>query len=307
MNSYRVAGLNVHSDIALPSLVATEASGVAEIVIRESELPETLDGATFVGPRWQIAEGRFLIDIAGIVRMMMLDGSELLYHVADGADRKEAAVFVTGTGIGILLHQRRTIVLHASAVRVGDHAVLFCGASGAGKSTIAAALCETGFDLVSDDLCAIDLRDGAPPMVHPDGRHLKLWEEASEGLSLSHRKGDAVRDSIRKFYVQPRAASGTALPIAAIYALREARGPWTPGIHLPNVVDAALIIRHNAYRPLLVRQMDQMPLYFEAAGRLTRSVGIYSLARKLDFGELPALLASLKAHWRTLGVTACAA
>lgn len=302
MHIYRVSGLRVASDLVLPSLIPIGPLGAADVVVRESEVPETLDGATLVGPRWQIGEDRFVIDLPGIIRMMMIDGRELLYRVADGADRREAAIFVTGTGFGILLHQRRTILLHASAVRVGDRAVLFCGPSGAGKSTLAASLCEAGHDLVADDFCAIDLPDMAVPMVHPDGRHLKLWEDATEGLSLVHRKGGAVRDAIRKFYVEPRTATGRALPIAAIYALREARPPWTPGIHVPNMVDAALIVRRNAYRPLLVRQMRQAPLYFEAAARLAGSIGVYSLARKLDFAGLPALIAALEAHWRSPGM-----
>ena len=96
-------------------------------------------------------------------------------------------------------------MLHASAVHVNGKAVLFCGPSGAGKSTLAAALAQRGYPLVTDDLCAITLAPGAPPMVHPDGRQLKLWAQAIERLDLAERRGAPVRNRLEKFYVEPAA------------------------------------------------------------------------------------------------------
>jgi serine kinase of HPr protein (carbohydrate metabolism regulator) len=48
-------------------------------------------------------------------------------------------------------------------------AVLVCGGSGAGKSTVAAALVQRGYPLVTDDVCAVSPSGTAAPVVHPDG------------------------------------------------------------------------------------------------------------------------------------------
>ncbi len=303
MRSYRVSGLTVDSDIALPSFAELDRAGVPDIVVSAGAIPEHVADVRLIGPNWYLGQDRIVLGIPGVVRMMMRGGDTLIYAVEPGAAPEEVAIFLTGTGIGILLHQRRAIVLHASAVRVGDHAVLFCGPSGEGKSTLAAALCEAGHDLVADDFCRIELRDGAAPLVHPDGRQMRLWEDATDGLGIAARRGAQVRSAIRKFYVAPRTVSGRPLPIGAIYALREARAPFAPGLHVPNLVDAALIVRRNAYRPLLVREMDQKQLYFEASARLVRDVGIHILARPLDFAAMPDAVATLQAHWRGLGLS----
>src|SRR4029077_19574870 len=46
--------------------------------------------------------------------------------------------------------------IHASAVEVDGRAACLLGDSGAGKSSVAAALTAQGHDLVSDDACALD-------------------------------------------------------------------------------------------------------------------------------------------------------
>jgi len=185
-------------------------------------------------------------------------------------------------------------------VRVNGKAALFCGGSGAGKSTLAAALVQRGYPLVTDDFCTVSLNGAGSPLVYPDGRQLKLWAQAIDRLDLAHSRGERVRKAIEKFYVEPAEAFTEPLPLGAVYALREARPPHALGIEKPNVVDAALILRRNAYRPLLVRRLGQRANYFHAATAIANAAGIFHLTRPLDFAKMPEVISWLEAHWLEL-------
>jgi hypothetical protein len=302
--SYIVSGLGVSSEIALPGLISDESAqgAAADIVIRSGAVPVTLEGVTASGPTWQLAGDHFLLNLPGILRMLLIGGNEILFETASGVSAEEAAVFVSGTGFGILLHQRGRIVLHASAVRVNGSAVLFCGPSGAGKSTLAAALVDAGYDLVTDDFCGLSIHADGSPWVEPDGRQLKLWQNSIDRLALAERRAAPVRAAIEKYYVEPRAATASALPLAAIYVLREARPPHVAGIARPNIADAGLMVRNNAYRPAMVRRMAQMDLYFQAAATIAQRAGVYTLTREINFARFPTVIGWLEAHWRELGL-----
>lgn len=314
MFAYVVSGLTVSSDLALPGLIAAPTDftgrerGRADVVIRAGSVPTELDDAAATGPNWQIAEGRFLIAVPGIIRMLLSGGDTVSYATEGDTEVEDAAVFVSGTGFGILLHQRGRIVLHASAVRIdagaGEAAaVLFCGASGAGKSTLAAALGAAGHDLLADDFCGISIGASGVPMVYPDGRRLKLWQNAIDRLSLADRRAGPVRSRLRKYYVEPHASIADALPIAAVYILREARPPLVPGIARTNLVDGALMIQRNAYRPAMIARMGQAALYFEAATAIARHAGVFTLTRAMEFAGQAAVTAWLEAHWSALADT----
>ncbi|TCM07481.1 hypothetical protein [Sphingomonas sp. PP-CC-3G-468] len=300
---YIVAGLHVRSDLRLPGLIEAAVWWDPSITVRRASLAACLPDVISSGPTWQMADERFLLEIPGIVRMLLCDGRDLWYEPIDGTCDSDIDVFVGGTGLGLLLQQRGWIVLHASAVRVGDAAVLFCGASGAGKSTLAAALGGRGFDLVADDFCGITVGTDGVGLVHPDGRRLKLWDDAIERLALADRRRAAVRPTLRKFHVEPHATSVAALPVAAVYVLGEARPPAVPGIMRANLVDAALLLRAQAYRPALVRWMGQQPLYLAAAAAVSRGGGVFTLTRTRRFEAMDAVLDDLATHWRELGMS----
>lgn len=302
MHSYRVSGLSVGSELALPGLIALGVDrGTPEVTIRPGAVPQSLENPSASGPTWQIEDRRFLLRIPGIARFLLSNGNEIQFELEPGADEADIPVFILGTVFGILLHQRGQIVLHASAVRVDGKAILFCGPSGAGKSTMAAALALCGLPLVTDDVCAITVINGIP-MAQPDGRQLKLWTQAIEQLELSSSRGPRVRNRLEKFYVEPGAAFSEALPLGAIYALREARPPHATGIERPNVVDAALILQRYAYRPLIVERMGQKPDYFRATATIANAAGIFHLTRALDFKAMPDVIGLLERHWRETGL-----
>ncbi len=306
---YSISGLAVSSEIELPGLAAIAAGGehAIDVTIRQQPVPVALEGAEVTSATWQLDANRFLLRVPGIARFLLSGGREIRFEAEPGADPADIPVFILGTAFGILLHQRQQVVLHASAVQVNGLAVLFCGASGAGKSTIAAALAQRGFPLVTDDVCAISIGGSAGPIVHSDGRQLKLWAQAIEHLDLSADRGEPVRAKLKKFYVKPGQFAVEPLRLGAIYALRESRPPHATGIERPNVVDAALILRRNAYRPLLVRRMGQKANYFHAATTMANHAGIFHLTRELNFAAMPDTIERLERHWIELGLTEKAA
>lgn len=303
MYSYRVSGLEVASEVDLPGLIPGDPNAAPDVTICRAVVPKSLDGATAIGPTWQRADGRFLMHIPHVARFLLEGGQSIAFESEDDAELQDVAVFLSGSVFGVLLHQRNHIVLHASAVLVGDKAVLFCGQSGAGKSTLAAALGEHGYSLVADDQCAIEIGADGIPRIQADGRRLRLWEKSISELGLDDRRGDPMRNRLRKFYVEPVAASDAAVPIGAVYALIEIRGQQEPGIERPNVVEGTRLLVANAYRPMLVHRLDQREVYFRAAAAIAATSGIFRLKRQLGFNEIPATIATLQAHWEDIGLT----
>jgi hypothetical protein len=293
---YRISGLSVASEIDLPGLTATEPPPSAEVTIRLGDVPDTLAGARAYGVTWQIAGKQLLFDIPGIARFLLDDGRAIVVEPASAA-AADVPAFLLGTVFGILLHQREQVVLQASAVEANGRAVLFCGVSGSGKSTLAAALTLRGYPLVTDDFCALTLEGPGSPLAQSDGRQLKLWTQAIDRLQLAHRRGARVRAGLEKFYVEPAKVFTAPLPLGAVYILQEARPPHAAGIDRPNVVEAALLIGRNAYRPLLVERLDQKALYFRAATAVANAAGVFHLTRALDFNSLPHVVESLEQHW----------
>lgn len=271
--------------------------------------PKPLNGCARRSPpklaevTWQLAEKQFLLHIPDIASFLLKNGNEIVFAPEKDETEADIPIFILGTVFGILLHQREQIVLHASAVRVNRKAVLFCGASGTGKSTLAAALAQRGYPLVTDDFCTVSINGGNAPLAHPDGRQLKLWAQAIDRLDLAQQRGERVRKSLEKFYVAPSEAFTESLTLGAVYVLREARPPHAPGIEMPNAVDAAVLLRRNAYRPLLVRRLGQRVNYFHAATAIANNAGMFFLTRPLDFKKMAEVISWLEGHWLELRLT----
>lgn len=309
MFHYILSGLQVASDLAMPGLIeAGPAPASPDVVVRAGEVPLALAEASHSGANWQIAGDRLLLRVPDIVRMVIEGGHTITWQCEADTAPEDAAIFVFGSGFGLLIHQQKRCIMHASAVAVGGRAVLFCGPSGAGKSTIAAALAARGFGHVADDQCVLSGLEGGAVLVHPDGRAHKLWEQAIGKLDLAGQSGPPIRTALRKFFVQPPSASSAALPLAAIYILGEARTPELVrgervAISPLNLADAAIAVRRNAYRPAMVERMEQAGLYLQAAAGVMRAGGVFRLVRPMAFEAMDETIAALAAHWADIGLS----
>jgi hypothetical protein len=112
----------------------------------------------------------------------------------------EISAFLTGTSFGALLHQRKLLPLHASTVIFHGKCLVFAGLSGAGKTTLAAAIIKAGGILVADDISVIDFSNPFPE-VRAAFPAIKIWADSLKHLGISTEGLEHVRGEIEKFYL----------------------------------------------------------------------------------------------------------
>lgn len=125
-----------------------------------------------------------------------------------------------GTGAAMLLALRGLIPIHGTALEIDGRAVLLCGRSGAGKSTMAAHLLALGARLISDDLSVLRVALGERPRLlagrpgirlHPDTAAWLAGQCGLETVRPSHDDKLVVRP--------PRVAPFSEHPLQRIILL----------------------------------------------------------------------------------------
>lgn len=302
MPDYLICGLSVRSELELPGAIPDRTPAAAPAVfVRRGSAPASLPGATASGLDWEMAGEIFLLRVQGLARFAIERGREIKVDIEPGARERDATGFILGTAFGILLHQRGALVLHGAAVAKNRRAIAICGASGAGKSTLAAALCHAGCAFVADDICVVDLDERRRPFVVPDGRRLKLWKDSIDGLDFATRQGEAVSDAFEKYYIDPVDSVAAPSTLSAIYVLRDADSTASSFIERAPLPDAMHILDAEAYRPGLCEIMGRKRELFAKSAAVLGYCGAFLLHRPRGFDHLTETVASLRAHWESLG------
>lgn len=106
------------------------------------------------------------------------DSRSIVIDVAPGYERDFVPILLTGNVLASLLTLQGECVLHASGIRAGGSTIAILGASGVGKSTLAALFCASGAELVSDDLLRI-MSNGGPPRCYTGTTQIRLRPSAA--------------------------------------------------------------------------------------------------------------------------------
>lgn len=88
--------------------------------------------------------------------MEVSEGKRILVYLKDGFTTHDAAPFIIGWGFGFLFHEIGYTVFHCSALNVDGKGVIISGVSGAGKSSTALALLQSGAQYLADDMAIMD-------------------------------------------------------------------------------------------------------------------------------------------------------
>jgi hypothetical protein len=154
---------------------------------------------------------------------------------------------IASAAICTLLSMREDLVLHAAAVEAGGRAVVFCGPSQRGKSTLAQALAETGCRLLGEDGIAIELGGGA-----------SIAQPGARGVRIRRRDGNGrLRPEL---LTDPGPGEPSSCPVAAVVLLGE-RGAAFEVEPLPPARALALLtpnLIHSGGRPAIAAAFQRL-------------------------------------------------
>lgn len=210
----------------------------------------------------------------------------------------DALVYLIGPVLGATLRLLRRSVLHASAVEVDGRALLVMGDAGAGKSTLTAALVDAGLPLVTEDVCALDVVDGAPIRVFRGGTRVKLWPESVRGL---RGRDDAMPllvpssvDWHKRFLdCAERMTAHDSLPVAAIVHLERTVDVDSAELTPLRAHDKLLCLLANGYASRLVRPDDRAD-ELARVSRVAQEVPVLRMRYPDRFEALPEVVDTLR-------------
>lgn len=255
---------------------------------------------------WRAADGKLLrMDyVDGVQFWFDRLGTSLWCTWPENLAISDAAVYLLGPVLGLLLRLRGVTCLHASAVALGERAVVFAGPAGAGKSTTAAALGRRGHAIVSDDIVAIEERDGGF-FVFPAHPYLGLWPESVEMLYGGGKKIPGFASTWEKgrlsladhdFQFQDG-----ALRLGAILLLEERTSdPKAPFLEAAPSRANLMELVANSYGTNLL-ETELRAREFEFLGRLISNIPVVRIRPHADRARLPALCDLIERSCENLG------
>jgi len=289
---YSYHGLDVISELRLPEWGTFERELFAgEPDVRISIRTGPIDFGTATPVQ---GEYRFFVKEVGWFRVR--DGREIVLQPLDSANPRRVRIFLLSSAWGALLYQRKSLVIHASAVQIADGgAVLFCARRGEGKSTLAALLGAQGCTLISDDFCCLNVREGEPPMIYPSIPRVRLWSDAIRQLGWETARSEA--DTMRLGKFQYSLASNTLvdpLPIREIYLL----GWGETGIErLAGFSALRRFLSAARWRTDLLMSVGNPAEHLQQCANLLRRVPVSELRRPKHLEVAPEVVRLLTKYW----------
>jgi len=316
-------GLRLAADVSIPGLEETSIADAPDLRIWFASIPNwseefagTRETLCYVTPeREEDSRPALAVHKLGgenYLRLTYFDGTT--FYLDRKAARlwatwsapltvEDAATYLLGPILGLALRRRGVTCLHASAVAVGEEAIVLVGSGGAGKSTTAACFARLGYPVLCDDVSALEPR-GGDLFVRPAYPRVCLWPHAVEILYGRPDALPRLTPNWEKCYLE-LGRDGcqfqrTPLRLGAVYLLSERSTEVRAPVFERVPAGAGLIaLVQNTYMNYLL-DTPMRAREFELLGRLLERVPLRQVTAHPDPAELPHLCSAIVADYRRL-------
>jgi len=264
---YILSGVRLRSNVALAEFPPCDRASTRKPVVRSNlTSPRTPlcarsarwfhrtrnpDGRIFL-IRGRIDSG-YLLRFPGYADFIIRDdGRDITCApVRDGISSSTVRHLLLDHVMPLVLNLLGRDAIHASAVLHNGLVCAFAGDAGAGKSTLAASLVETGAGYFADDCLALEQsRDGI--IALPAYQGVRLWKNSAAAIGLDEAESTIVAEYTSKVRLTRGNFAPSPAPLGAVYFVQRHRGRGSKlrGIELESLSGSDAVVRlvEAAYR-----------------------------------------------------------
>lgn len=292
-----VYGLGLRVNRPLAGLGGLAPPANVDVTVSLGSMPPELDGVPALDAQpYYLSDDKDEHERPSLTIERVLGGKFFLCVYADGttiaidqsgstvwatwrhpATIEDAATYLLGPTLGLVLRLRGVVCLHASAVNIGGKAILLAGPSGAGKSSMAAAFVQRGRSVLTEDVAAL-AEQGGSFEVQAGYPRVRLWSPSVHGLFGAPDALPLLTTTWDKRFLDLSGANAgfqpQPLPVGGIYLL----GPRSTEPRLQRLAEREAMVQlvANTYaNHLLTPAMRAHE--FDVLARLVRIAPVYML------------------------------
>jgi hypothetical protein len=313
-------GLRLASNMALPGLPhlsGTDGTADIQVLLKEKGFPVSVSHSPsepFYVSRARNENGEPVLRATvlaggGYLALYYVDGAHFILERnglkvwADWPDEltlEDACTYLFGPVLGLLLHLRGILPLHASAVSIDNQAIALVGPAGAGKSTTAAGFARLGYRVITDDVVALAER-GGHFVIPPGYPRVNLWAESVRALFGAEDILPLISSTWDKRFMPLDPESEfekSSQQLGAVYVLRNREpGLATPIIEELTRSEAFMSLLGNTYMNHL-HDPDMRRREFEVLGRIVSQIPVRAVQPAADLNALLRLCQAIAADVR---------
>lgn len=273
---YNFYGLTIHSEIEIPELIQC-SSIEPDAWIKLGPVPDHLSKTTSTNLQYEAFKDDFLLKIESVAKYRVIEGKYITIHSKDNATLEEIRLFLLGSVMGALLHQKGMLPIHGSCVAKDGKGFIITGNSLAGKSTLAAGLCKKGYSFVTDDIAVVDIRNENKYSVFPGIPYLKLWKDVIHHID-EKKELKRVSPYFEKYRIPIDIPEPHKLNMLEKIIVLSATHS---GYQYEEVSGAQKfnLLRQNTYRLQYVEKLNQTAIHFKNLSRMARAVRVFNVRR----------------------------
>lgn len=245
------------------------------------ELSYNIENPIYTNSRLVIDETDFTIKIDNVAKYHVQSGSKIWVSPNKNADQSSVQLFLNGSVLGAVLHQRGIIPFHGSSFEYQGKSILICGYSGSGKSSVTAAICQNGGHFINDDITPVSFNE-SDVFIVPIRTNIKLWDDTLQTLNIDSQNLKRIRPSMEKYYVSFSNASDLKQSLNKIIMLCTHNSNEYK-VSRPSGIEKYNLLRTNIYRKMYLRGMPVTEKsYFKQLLKLAKLVEIVQVYRPID-------------------------
>jgi hypothetical protein len=291
---YKAFGLNMISEIPLPELPRLSDQNI--LIDVEITIGDLAKEWTKLIPKEEdifVKENLVMFQIPNIAIFSIQEGKKITVLPLAGFSEDAARLYILGTCMGAILFQRKILPLHGSAIVIDGKAYGFVGDSGVGKSTLASAFINSGYQLLTDDVIAISLSQEDIPVAIPSYPQQKLWQESLNEFGMEKHQYRPLLDRETKYAVPiPTNFTAESIPLAGIFEIVKTQNEQIEICPIQGLERLHTLFYHT-YRNFMLSPSGLLPWHFDTMTRVVNKIHIYQLRRpvsRFTANELPTLI-----------------